>query len=100
MKRILALLAAMAMLLSIPACAGSVTDPKTDVPTRTVTDDCGQTVEIPASVRTVVPSGPLAQMMLLAIAPELLVGLASDWSDVGTGYISEEILALPCFGQL
>ena len=68
--------------------------------TRTVVDDCGRQVEIPAQVSRIVPSGPLAQIVLFAIAPEMFVGLASEWDDSAQGIIADEYLQLPVFGQL
>ena len=97
-----------AMALNLAACATSV-QKETDEPrpsqsqgmeTRTVVDDCGRQVEIPAQVSRIVPSGPLAQIVLFAIAPEMFVGLASEWDDFAQGIIADEYLQLPVFGQM
>lgn len=64
------------------------------------TDDCGREVEVPGEVTAIVPSGPLAQIVLYAIAPEMIVGLASKYYDSAKGIIPEEHLSLPYFGQL
>ena len=97
-----------AMALNLAACAAPA-QKGTDSPqqtqsqsmeTRTVVDDCGRQVEIPAQVSRIVPSGPLAQIVLFAVAPEMFVGLASEWDDSAQGIIADEYLQLPVFGQL
>ncbi len=44
---------------------------------RTFTDSAGRTLEIPDRIDRVVPSGPVAQMFLLTIAPEKVVALSN-----------------------
>ena len=44
---------------------------------RTFTDSAGKTLEIPDQIDRVVPSGPIAQMFLLTIAPEKVVALSN-----------------------
>ena len=80
--------------------AAAETVAEDDAEPRVFTDDCGREVSLPADITAIVPSGPLAQMVLVSLAPELLVGLASDWNDCAEGIIAEEYWALPCFGQL
>ncbi|MBR2836660.1 MAG: ABC transporter substrate-binding protein [Coriobacteriales bacterium] len=46
--------------------------------TRTFVDSAGRTVEIPAEITAVAPSGPLAQMVLLTFDPSILCGLATS----------------------
>lgn len=67
---------------------------------RTFTDDCGRTVEIPSEITKIVASGPLAQIIVFAIAPDMLVGLASKWDAGSKGFIDEKYMDLPFFGQL
>lgn len=64
------------------------------------TDDLGRTVELPARPQRVVPSAPLAQIILFAIAPDSMVGLASEWYDTAKGIIDDRYFSLPCFGSL
>ena len=66
---------------------------------RTFTDDCGREVEIPADITAIVPSGPLSQIILYAISPDLFVGLAAQWNN-DLGILPDEFLNLPYFGQL
>ena len=97
-NRILPLLLLILMLLpSLKGCGV----PKTSVPgeSTTFTDDCGRTVTVPVDIRRVAPSGAVAQMILTAIAPDLLAGLSGT---PGTGqlrYLPENYADLPTFGQ-
>ena len=106
MKRSLsALLLALAMTLSLTACAPTA-DPSSapaesaGPATVSFTDSCGRTVEIPAEIDRVAPSGPLAQIVLFALAPEKFVGLASKWSKEAGEFIDADYYNLPVLGQL
>lgn len=68
--------------------------------TREFTDSCGRTVTIPIKVTKIAVTGPLTQLYVLPLCPELLVGFASDFSEDAARYIKEEYLALPKLGQL
>ena len=63
------------------------------------TDSAGRTVEIPATITKISPSGSLAQMFLLAIAPDLLCTIASEYAESNAEYIPAEIMSLPVVGQ-
>ena len=111
-KRILSLLTAFSMLLGLSACATEIRSrPGATPPTPLVdhsapsdiqiyTDGCGRQVEIPTEIRRIVASGPLTQIILFAIAPEMLVGLNEKWSEGAKEYVADEYLSLPVFGQL
>lgn len=97
-KRLICALLVTALLFSITGC---VMLPADDVPdTAQFTDDAGRTVALPEEITRIAPSGALAQMVLLAIAPELLVGIASRWSEASRDYIPQACLELPYLGQL
>lgn len=66
----------------------------------TFTDSCGREVELDSEITRIVPTGPLAQIALLTIAPEMYVGLSSEWDDINKVYIGDELLDLPLIGQL
>ncbi|MBQ1290546.1 MAG: ABC transporter substrate-binding protein [Lachnospiraceae bacterium] len=68
--------------------------------TRIFTDSAGREVEVDAEITRIAATGPLAQIALYAIAPDLMVGWTSDWSEASEKYIPEEYLALPVLGQL
>ena len=117
MKKLIALLLALAMVLSLAACGTQQPDPTeapvvTETPTEVTpeteaapttvvfTDDLGREVELPATIERIVPTGPLSQIILYAIAPDMFVGLAAKWYSTAEGFIPEEYLNLPFFGQL
>lgn len=97
-KTMISLLLAAAMLLGLAACGAAPAPGTSD--TTVFTDDLGRQVDVPSTVSKVVPTGPLAQIVLYAIAPDMLVGLASKWASSAQGIVPEEYLNLPYFGQL
>ena len=111
-KRMLSLLLAVSMALSLTACAEKSAPapeaPAASAPAQAApgaervsfTDDCGRMVEVPAEISRIVPSGPLAQIILFALAPDLVVGLGDEWNDSAKGFIAQEYLDLPYLGQL
>lgn len=68
--------------------------------TRAFTDSCGRTVTIPWEVTKVAVSGPLTQLYVLPLCPDLMVGFASEFSQNASKYIKPEYLSLPMLGQL
>ena len=68
--------------------------------TRTFTDSIGRTVELPAEIEKVAVSGPLAQIVLFALCPDKLVGIASAWDASAEQYLATEYYNLPELGQL
>ena len=63
------------------------------------TDSAGRTVDVPAQITKIAPSGGVAQMILLTLAPERLVGLSSRPDAVQLPYFPGSIADLPEFGQ-
>ena len=74
-------------------------NPLEGVETKTVKDDTGRNVEMPAQITAIAPSGATAQMLLMSIAPELLVGLSASPTRAQRPYFPEEMWYLPTFGQ-
>ena len=75
MKRLLALVLVLVMSLSLFACGQKRQEDKTDKVTQTettrvFTDSCGREVTVPADIQRIAVSGPLAQMVVFAIAPD------------------------------
>jgi len=64
------------------------------------TDSVGRTVEVPANITKVAVSGPLAQIVLFALCPDKLVGIASAWDASAEEYLATEYYNLPELGQL
>ena len=119
MKRILCALLALALLLSFTACKdstpdnpsepqmssgidSSVEEPSSDPTAANVvfTDSVGREVELPANITKVAVSGPLAQIVLFALCPDRLVGIASEWDASAEEYLDTAYYNLPLLGQL
>lgn len=63
------------------------------------TDSLGRQVQLDSTLTQIAPCGSVAQMILYTLAPELLVGWASNPSDNTKPYIPEQYWTLPEFGQ-
>lgn len=119
MKKLLSLLLALVLVLSLAACAANEPAPSeasgtssqpseslessTDAPepeTKVFTDSLGREVEVPYHITKVAVSGPLAQIVLFALCPDRLVGIASQWDKSAEEYLSTEYYNLPVLGQL
>lgn len=82
------------------ASCGSGDQEKTDNgDTVTFTDSCGRDVEIPANIQKVAPAGAVAQMVIMSLSQDKLVGIANAPSENETKYVSEELADMPVFGQ-
>lgn len=109
-KTLLVMLLALCLIFSLAACNSTApaddattTDQNQDAQvaeTFMFTDSVGREVEVPTDVTRIVASGPLAQMVLFSIAPEKLVGLATEWTDEAAEYLDAEYYNLPLIGQL
>ena len=64
------------------------------------TDSCGREVTVPADIQKIAVSGPLAQMVVFAIAPDKMVGVANAWDESAKTYFDAKYLELPLLGQL
>ena len=122
MKRILTLLLAALMLLPT-ACAAAKT-PEAPAPTeapkaaeapesaaaapaqtappttRTFTDSVDRTMAVPCTIDKVAVSGPLAQIVLFALCPDRLAGIAGKWDKTAEQFFDRKYYDLPILGQL
>ena len=64
------------------------------------TDSVGREVEVPADITKVAISGPLAQIAVFALAPDKLVGIASEWDATAEEFLDTQYYTLPVLGQL
>lgn len=64
------------------------------------TDSVGREVELPTNIERVAVSGPLAQIVLFALCPDRLVGIASKWDKSAEQFLAAEYDRLPELGQL
>lgn len=85
-----------------PEEAGTVPEPdgNNNEETWYFTDSAGREVELVAGITRVVPSGPLAQIVLFSLVPEMLVGLTGKWDPGAEPYIDAAYYNLPVLGQL
>ena len=79
------------------AAAPAQTAPPT---TRTFTDSVGRTVEVPCTIDRVAVSGPLAQIVLFALCPDKLAGVAGKWDKTAEQFFDRKYYDLPVLGQL
>ena len=123
MKRLIALLLALVLVLGLVACAQPADEAPAEEPSETVTDtqeteevpaadepetpetvsftdSVGRTVEVPGEITKVAVSGPMAQIVLFALCPDKLVGIANEWDPSAEEYLDTEYYNLPLLGQL
>lgn len=97
MKKLLVCLLTLALLLS--ACGAAPAE--TTVPkTREFTDSTGRTVTIPETVTKIAISGPLAQVYIIPLAGDMLVGVCSAFSKDAELYLPDYIMNAKEIGQL
>jgi iron complex transport system substrate-binding protein len=63
------------------------------------TDSARRQVELPVKITRVVPSGALAQMFLLAVAPDLICAVSSAYSPGEAEFVPAYFADLPVVGQ-
>ena len=99
----LALVLALVMTLNLAVCGSQPTPPAeedTAAQTRVFTDSTGREVTVPAQIDKVAVSGPLAQIVLFALCPDKLVGVANAWDESAQQFLDEKYYNLPLLGQL
>ena len=104
-QKLLVLLLVLVMTLSLAACGGQANTPAEDendtaAETRVFTDSTGRQVTVPARIDKVAVSGPLAQIVLFALCPDKLVGVANEWDESARQFLDENYYNLPLLGQL
>lgn len=108
MKKIIALLLALALMCSCLAGCAQSAEPAPAAPaeeaaepaTREFTDDVGRTVTLPAVVEKIAVTGPLSQVYVFPLCPELFAGFSNAFTLDEEIYFPKEYLELPELGQL
>ena len=107
LKRLLALLAVAALALAgcahptsgTGAAASGAASAASQATAFTFTDSTGRQVELPTGITRVASAGPLANIMLYALAPETLVGWSQAPGGEARAYIDQKYLDLPEYGK-
>ena len=104
MQKLVSLLLALTVAVSLlgcalPACALPACAEPAPM-TMQFTDSLGRVVDLPMEVTRVAVSGPLAQIVLFALCPDKLVGVANAWDISAKEYLSAAYYDLPELGQL
>src|SRR5665647_3634572 len=97
MKKLSVLLLVVCLLLT--GCNPFVPAAKKTDESINFTDSSKRTVELPAEITRVAASGIMAQIVLFAICPDLLVGLADEWTPEAEQLIDMKYYQLPVLGQ-
>lgn len=101
-KRVTALLIILTMMgasMGFTSCGSTKLSYPDGVETYTYTDDYGREVELRKDITKIVASGPNAQMILVTIAPEMMVGLAEAPTMAKAKYFPEGYIDMPTLGQ-
>ncbi|MDR1256801.1 MAG: ABC transporter substrate-binding protein, partial [Spirochaetaceae bacterium] len=98
-KFVLVLLLAVVFNLNAAGKKAAATPPDAGRETFLFTDSAGRQVELPVRITRIVPSGSLAQMFLLAAAPDLLCAVSSEYNPDAAEYVSAYLATLPVAGQ-
>ena len=64
------------------------------------TDDTGRTLTVPAEITRIAVTGPMSQIIVFALAPEMLVATANEWDPGAEAYFDPVYFRLPVLGQL
>jgi len=105
MKKIISLILAVMLLCTcLAGCGNSAPVEKVEeaaVPeTREFTDDVGRTVTLPVTVEKIAVTGPLSQVYVFPLCPELFAGFSNAFTLDEEVYFPAEYLELPELGQL
>lgn len=96
MKRTISLILSAMLILALLSPGAIASEPETAV----FVDSAGRTVEVPRQINKIAVSGPLAQIVVFALCPDKLVGIAAPWDQKAALYLSEKHYNLPLLGQV
>lgn len=88
-----------ALILLIALCALAMTA-YAQGEKRMFTDSLGREVEIDAEITRIAVTGPLGQIVVFAIAPDLMVGIPNEWDPEAKEFLDEVYYNLPVLGQV
>lgn len=99
MKRYLGFVLILVFILQSAACGVNMENDISEF-TRTFVDSCGREVVIPKKIERIAVTGSMAQIIVFAIAPDLLAGVSGEWDKAAEPFIDDAYLDLPVLGQL
>jgi len=102
-KRIITVTAGLlvlAVMLSVTACGTGGRKEEASSKVYEFTDDCGRTVTIPSEPTRIVTSGILSEIIVYALASDLLVASTEKHTEADALYFDETYLNLPHLGSL
>lgn len=82
-----------------PVQTEAVQTSATESDTVIFTDSAGRQVEVPRHITRIAASGSMAQIVIFALAPDMLAGLAGKWADAAKPFIDPKYYNLPVLGQ-
>ena len=97
MKKLIICLLTLSLLLS--AC-GAVPAETTAPQAREFTDSTGRTVTVPETITKIAISGPLAQVYIIPLAGDMLVGVSTAYAEDAQSYLPAYIYEKAEIGQL
>ncbi|MTK13782.1 MAG: ABC transporter substrate-binding protein [Clostridiaceae bacterium] len=98
-KKLFAVLIALCLMISTLAGCSTSTVSTNKSESVTFTDSAGRQVKLPSKITKIAASGSLAQIVLFALAPDMLVGVSDKWSAESKKYIDSKYYNLPVLGQ-
>lgn len=98
MKKLISVLLLCILLLT--GCGSPAPAPAEITETKVFTDSLGREVTVPAEITSIALSGPMAQIVLFALCPDKLAGIANEWDPGAELYLDEKYFSLPVLGQL
>lgn len=101
-KKLFSVMLILIMVVSMAGCMpqGSSEGKKNEDATRVFTDSLGREVTLDSDITEIAVSGPLAQIVVFALAPDKLVGIATRWDSSAEKFLDTEYYNLPVLGQL
>ncbi len=75
-------------------------EPQAQGETVLFTDSLGREVMVPADIERIAVTGPMAQIVLFALAPDRLAGIANAWDPQAEQFLDSKYFNLPILGQL
>lgn len=99
-KKLFAVMLVVCLMISVIAgCSKSNEQTAKSESSVTFTDSAKRQVKLPTKITKIAASGSLAQIVLFALAPDMLVGISDKWSAEAKKYLDPKYANLPVVGQ-